>query len=126
MKRTFTYILLLVYTVSCTELRELVKLPVLIQHFQEHKALNGGITFAAFLIDHYNNEPHTDNDEERDNQLPFKRVDSGMHASPVIPVTNPITLRKPVQPVASNEKFPRNDNRIPSAGISKIWQPPRA
>lgn len=115
----------MVYTISSTELREIAKLPVLIQHFNEHRQLNGDITFTQFLIDHYNNIPHTDNDQERDNQLPFKTPDSNLMFSPVIPAPNPIALKKPVVPVAADEFFPRYADFIPTPGESRIWQPPR-
>ncbi len=125
-KKIIALILFAVYLISSTELRELAKLPVLIQHFNEHRQLDRQITFAEYLTDHYNNLPHTDNDEERDNQLPFKRVDSNVMFSPVIPPTGIIALRKPVTPIASDELFSRNVHFFPSATVSKIWQPPRS
>ncbi|WP_109699449.1 hypothetical protein [Chitinophaga deserti] len=126
MKKIIALILFAVYLISSTELRELAKLPVLIQHFNEHRELNHLITFTEYLTDHYNNLPHTDNDEERDNQLPFKRVDSNVMFSPVIPATGTVELRKPVIPIASNELFSRNVHFFPSATVSKIWQPPKS
>lgn len=125
-KKIIALILFAVYIISSTELREMAKLPVLIQHFNEHQALNERITFAEYLTDHYNNLPHTDNDEERDNQLPFKRVDSNILFSPVIPASGFVELRKPVLPEPSGRKFPRLNAPIPSATGSKIWQPPRS
>lgn len=125
-KKCLAVILLIAYITSGAELRELMKLPVLIQHYQEHRQLDGGITFTQFLIDHYNNIPHTDNDEERDNQLPFKKVDSSIFSSPVVPASFAAELRKPVIPLALDEPYPKNDNLIPSANISNIWQPPRS
>jgi hypothetical protein len=124
-KKLIALILFVVYTISSTELREIVKLPVLIQHFNEHRQLNHQITFSQYLVDHYNNLPHTDNDEDRDNQLPFKRADSNIMFSPVIPASGFVELRKPVLPVVPDEMFSRNDHLIPSATVSKIWQPPR-
>lgn len=126
MKRLITLILFAVYLISGTGLRELAKLPVLIQHFYEHRLLNSHITFSEYITDHYNNIPHTDNDEERDNQLPFKRVDSNTSLSPVMPASYAVDLRKPVLPLVAGKKFPRDHHFIPSALISKIWQPPKS
>jgi hypothetical protein len=125
LKKLITLILFAVYLISGTGLREMVKLPALVQHFYEHKLLNSQITFSEYLTDHYNNIPHTDNDEERDNQLPFKRVDSNTSFSPVMPASCSIDLRKPVLPLLNAKKASRNDHFIPSALISKIWQPPK-
>ena len=125
-KNLLAIILLIVHVISGTEFREVAKLPVLFQHYSEHRQLDATITFTKFLVDHYNNIPHTDNDEDRDNDLPFKGVETNIHTSPVITATFAVTLRKPVQPVVSDDPYPRNDNRIPSASISKIWQPPKS
>lgn len=126
MKKWLAVILLGVYVVSGTELREVMKLPVLVQHYYEHRQLDAGISFTKFLVDHYNDIPHTDNDEERDNQLPFKRVDTNMFTSPVLPATFTVALKKPVAPVVCDTPYPKNDNLLPSASISKIWQPPKS
>lgn len=104
----------------------MAKFPVLIQHFYEHKLLNSHITFSEYITDHYNNIPHTDNDEERDNQLPFKRVDSNTSLSPVMPASYAADLQKPEFPLVAVKTFSRNDDFIPSAHISKIWQPPKS
>ncbi len=126
MKKCLAVILLVAYILSGNEIREVMKLPVLLQHYQEHRQLDAGISFTKFLIDHYNDIPHTDNDEERDNQLPFKRVDTNILTSPVLPATFTVALKKPVIPIVSDDPHPKNDNLIPSASISKIWQPPKS
>ncbi|WP_143197404.1 hypothetical protein [Chitinophaga niabensis] len=125
MKKRITLILFTVYLISGTGLREIAKLPVLFQHFYEHKLLNNHITFSEYITDHYNNIPHTDDDEDRDNQLPFKQVDSNTSLSPVIPASYFVDLRKPLLPLTAGKTFSRNDHFIPSALISKIWQPPK-
>jgi len=72
-KRIFTYTLLLAVTANVFSLGQLVKAPILFEHFKEHKQLDARISFVDFLIHHYSFEEHTDNDEDRDMQLPFKR-----------------------------------------------------
>lgn len=125
-KKWIALILFAIYAISSTELREIAKLPVLIQHYNEHRQLNHSITFSQYLVDHYNNLPHTDNDQERDNQLPFKQVDSTVMSSPAIPPSSAINLKRPVMSVVKDVLFPRNDQFIPSGNFSKIWQPPRS
>jgi hypothetical protein len=58
-----------------TELCQLVKIPVLISHYEEHKALNGDISIFSFLQLHYfNGSPHDNTDME----LPFKTTSVAM------------------------------------------------
>ena len=63
---------LLLITITQTPLGELVKLPVLIEHFNKHQK-NEGISLLKFLGDHYSKE-HDDSDQAEDKQLPFKTV----------------------------------------------------
>lgn len=119
--------LLVIYTCSCTELQELAKLPVLFQHFFEHKAIDEKITFAAYIIHHYNDVPHTDNDEERDNQLPFKSGEllTALSLSPALPVTYNALFKKALQLTTAMKIRINNDHLPPSAYAGKIWQPPK-
>jgi hypothetical protein len=58
-----------------TELHQLFKLPILVEHFKEHQALNRDITVLYFLKEHYICHTEIDNDYQRDMQLPFKTTD---------------------------------------------------
>jgi hypothetical protein len=61
--------LFLIYLVSFTEFKEVLRLPVLIQHYGEHKDQVGEMSFLEFLVMHYEtDEAHDD----MDNKLPFK------------------------------------------------------
>jgi hypothetical protein len=53
----------------------LVKLPLLIHHFAEHKSLNQEISFLDFMAMHYWGDDMNDDDDEKDMQLPFKKYD---------------------------------------------------
>ena len=62
------------YLVSTTELSQVLKFPVLVEHYFEHQEKNPRISVGVFLIDHYSNhlEDHLENtDFERDKKLPF-------------------------------------------------------
>lgn len=57
---------------SATELNQLLKTPILIQHFITHKKENPKLSFVGFLEMHYfNGNPH-DKDYNQDMRLPFK------------------------------------------------------
>jgi len=125
-KKLFTLCFVSLYLISTTELREIVKLPVLIQHFYEHKALNHEITFSVYLSDHYNAIPHTDNDEERDNQLPFKTADLNNLSMPAIPAFYEHHFKKTVCIRNGNVHSLYIESFIPAPDEGKVWQPPKA
>ncbi|MCJ7935908.1 MAG: hypothetical protein MUW56_20340 [Chryseobacterium sp.] len=70
MKKLISILLLSLYLVSTTELYQLLKLPVLIEHYIEHKELNPDMSLTAFLKTHYDN-PVKDSDHDTDQKLPF-------------------------------------------------------
>ena len=74
MKKLVILILSLAFLCSYTELRQLFKMPLLIEHYKKHCSENGDISFLAFLRLHYSEQEKNDNDEQEDNQLPFKQV----------------------------------------------------
>lgn len=116
--------ILLVYS---TRLQELAKLPILFQHYFEHQSLNEEITFGAYLWEHYSDIPHSDEDEQRDNQLPFKSTDNGNVTllSLAVPPSNPVSLKLIPTDYTCPSLYFKGDH-IPSASGAKIWQPPKA
>ncbi|WP_290967230.1 hypothetical protein [Flavobacterium sp.] len=50
-------------------------MPVLVQHYMEHQQRSNGLAFTDFIAMHYLGQDINDNDDERDMQLPFKKVD---------------------------------------------------
>lgn len=127
LKKALHILLLGFYLLSCTELQELAKLPVLVQHYFEHKSLDSGITFSSYLVHHYNDVPHTDNDGARDNQLPFKTHDicAAGGLSPALPPSFGVSLRKVYQVLPKQKNLIDNDHIPGSAFAGKIWQPPK-
>lgn len=98
---------------------------MLFEHFGEHKILDSKITFIKFVIDHYNSVPHTDNDEERDNQLPFKTMSHSVLHFVAIAPSKSITLQKIsyILPKSHNGLYKKLHLASPTNG--KVWQPPK-
>jgi len=69
-KKWVSIVLLSLYLVSTTELNQVLKLPILIEHYCEHKKLNPEMTFIAFFKTHYDH-PVKDADYKTDRKLPF-------------------------------------------------------
>jgi hypothetical protein len=125
MRRARAISLLLLYFLVNTELRELVRLPILFEHFSEHKQQNNHITFSEFIVLHYFSGHLKDADLERHQQLPF----TGIHCEEL---SASVAL-----PVESFEELPEITYATLNAGLYvsrfhssllqfTIWQPPKA
>lgn len=66
-------------------LHELVKLKVLLVHFEETKRVNNNLSFIDFLKMHYETDDNNTADNNRDMELPFK---SGVNV-PLTPLVIP-------------------------------------
>jgi hypothetical protein len=75
MRKVILNIMLVLVTLDTTSLCQFFKLPSLVRHFTEHKSLNRDIDFIDFLAMHYWGEDLDDDDDEKDMQLPFKKID---------------------------------------------------
>lgn len=131
MKKVGLFFILFAFLCSSTEFVELLKMPILVQHFKEHKALEPEITFNNFIFDHYwSDVPHTDNDEDRDRQLPFN---DGQHCtSHSLSIFTNCSLKatrvaQPHTGFAINRKFKiSNDFDFSAGATNNIWQPPKS
>ncbi|SFU64064.1 hypothetical protein SAMN05216480_1118 [Pustulibacterium marinum] len=66
---------------------QFVKVPTLVKHFVEHQQRDTSITFYDFLALHYWGHDLNDNDQDRDMQLPFKKIDHSTYQL-VLPFIN--------------------------------------
>lgn len=128
LKKIIHILLIGLYLFCSTELKEMVKLPVLFQHFYEHKALDEQMTFFGYLEHHYSDVPHTDNDEDRDNQLPFKtnNLFAGSVISPAVTPQFSIQIKKASQLIVNSKIMVNNDHIDVLSYAGKIWQPPKS
>lgn len=125
MKKLISILLLSLYLVSTTELYQLLKIPTLIEHYWEHKALNPEMTLTAFLKTHYDH-PVKDKDYSKDQKLPFI-----IHSAPLALV---FTMSQGFHFEAGNEQFRQiKSHKIPSYDedfcyrgfLNSVWEPPR-
>ncbi len=123
MKRLGAVLLLCIYTAGATELEQLFRLPLLVQHYRIHKAANPEITIAQFLTIHYVGIQPFDDDYNEDMQLPFKQSDehclSFYWQMPASPVFIPL-IREPFR----CKHILLNDNIPPSLYRAVIFKPP--
>lgn len=110
-----------------TELCQLMKLPVLVQHYREHRHMDKGISFFAYLHMHYVTDHANDPDHDRDMQLPFKTDASALLAATNVatPILNPhITITIPYKEITQHFSV-HYPQWISSGNNNEIFQPPR-
>ena len=75
MSKQIVYIFIFLIASNSSFVQQFYKLPILIQHYDEHKQLMD-LSFIDFLSMHYWGEDLKDNDADRDMELPFKTINS--------------------------------------------------
>jgi hypothetical protein len=113
---------LMLYLVAYTEMHEVLLVPVLFEHYSEHKTLNSELTFSDFLSWHYFSS-HGSEDTATHESLPFghnhEKIDNVNFAFPVPPE---ISLKDPFVihfNTGYNNPFSYNRSQSP------VWQPPK-
>lgn len=119
--------LLTAYLFSTTELHQLLKLPMVFEHFADHSKENKNISFLQFLDMHYMHGSPRDKDYSEDMKLPFKTADDCTATlSPVLIPQILKTLAIPVICSLEKKVHVPNIQFVASAYLSIIWQPPKA
>ncbi len=125
-KKAISIFFLAIYLLSTTQLGELLKLPILVHHFVEHKTENKNLSFLAFLEIHYaHGSPH-DADYDKDMKLPFKTISHSNIASISFCTPIPNFKHNPIVYFQSNkQQFSAYSFTYSSAFLSSIWEPPK-
>jgi hypothetical protein len=104
-----------------------LKLPLLVEHFNQHQKENKNITIFSFLEIHYTQGSPKDADYDQDMKLPFKTFNNCNFTN----ISNCCTL--PYQAKLQNIYFIKKNNNLrdysflySSASLNTIWQPPKA
>jgi hypothetical protein len=126
LKKLFAISFLLIYLFSTTELFQLLKAPLLVQHFIEHREENRNITLWQFLCIHYAMGDVKDSDYDKDMKLPFKSHENCLSSISNICISLPETFLIP-QPkqIVEEKTFATEDDFLHTSFLSSIWQPPR-
>lgn len=124
LKRFLLHIILAIVIIDTSPLYQILKVPTLIRHFTEHKALNQNISFFDFLAMHYWGEDMNDNDDEKDMQLPFKKFEiQQVHFLPLPPVSAYIFKSK-IWPLKVDYGPDKPQVRY-HAALGSLFRPPR-
>jgi hypothetical protein len=128
LKKLITIFFLAVYLFATTDAYQLLKLPVVFQHFAEHRAENKNIGFLEFLDMHYMHGSPKDADYDRDMQLPFKKAcpdcASCIVAAAFVPLTVHYSVEKPIR-ITEQKNYVIQEQLLTSSYLANIWQPPK-
>lgn len=125
MRKGTAAILLTVFMLSHTELHQFIKIPVLFEHFREHRLEEPGLGFLAFLRIHYE-KIVIDDDYQRDQQLPFRDIDCGIVSASATDIPPQIIRLERQTPSEYAINFPPKRITVYShLHLADIFQPPR-
>lgn len=115
------------YLLGATEAYQLLKLPILFEHYKTHKQFNAALSFSKFINMHYLTPQTYDQDYQQDMQLPFK---SSNRTVSLLNFISLIVPKQMVSPIISSV-IPINyilfdDAQHYSNALNNIFQPPRA
>lgn len=125
MQRFISAILLTAILLTHGEFHELVKFPVLILHYLEHRNADHSISPGEFFYMHYLAGEQHKEESPSAQDLPFKSDHS--HLFTGVSVETPrcyeLSLQPPQEPLPVLPDY--NSGMISSLHKSEIWQPPR-
>lgn len=126
MKRIIALTFLSMYLISTTELHQFLKLPVLVEHFSEHKQKDTSLTLWKFLCIHYANNSVKDADYDKDSKLPFKTLDNCNSSNHITLLPEQKfyfnTILICTEKKVTHKYYPSFSN---SSFLESIWQPPK-
>lgn len=125
MKRSIAFIILFSFLSVSTSFGEVVKLPFLFSHYQNHKTSSDVMTLFDFLVEHYINESEVDlrdPDFAEDSKLPFK-ADESMHSHVAPFILN--SYKQNTVLISENIIFVEVNYQPVFTFLPQIWQPPR-
>ena len=126
MKKLIAIFFLLGYLFSSTEAKQLCKIPVIFQHYAEHRLENNHLSLLAFLDMHYLHGSPFDQDYDRDMKLPFKTTGDvfSFFPIPVDCMNVELTMDCPQISLQFINKIPSSRD-LGVSWVQNIWQPPR-
>jgi len=124
-QKIYIYILVFLIGSSNSFFQQFYKLPVLFQHYMEHQQ-HDDIDFVKYLSMHYWGQDDNDNDQERDMQLPFKKIDLHTAQLVFVPLDRPVefpscpVILKDQRPIIYKPTFHTNP------ALACLFRPPSA
>lgn len=125
MRKFVAIAFIFLYMFSATEIHQLLKINILLEHFSEHQSKNKTITFLDFLYQHYKTNSK-DADYDKDMKLPFKTTDNCAQNIFISLVTNTKIEFKPLNfPIDRKTSLGFYQSFFSTTYLDSIWQPPQ-
>ena len=124
MKRRIARLFLVIFLMQMTQLGEFARLPLLVQHYIQHKHLHPETTIYGFFKMHYLDKTVVDADYAQDMQLPFKTVHLHCFALQMSMPQMVLTLSNVFFPLVK-EEIADPQFILPNSSLSSIFKPPR-
>ena len=123
MSKLIALFLISVFICANTSIGQLLKIPNLIEHYNEHKneLTTASISFIDFLESHYSK--NAENNPEEHQNLPFKTFE--ITSTVFVLVSNTNFQIQPVKVVISNKQKFFYQKSFKSNLITSIWLPPK-
>lgn len=122
--RKFIIALLVLVFLNEADMLQILKIPVLLQHYNEHNQGNDSLSFVDFLYKHYH-EDHNQADS-RHTQLPFKSMQNHLSHSHWISIDCYFEIAQILLEFRVIHKFPEHSSSLSSAFCRPLIQPPVA
>lgn len=108
---------------SATELHQLLRIPELVSHFNQHSRKDSSMSIRDFLQLHYTASHPDDMDEQDDQELPFKSLAGINHLDQ--PWSDPQFFFLAPCPLLLSVFIIRCKQGIPCKKVDGIFHPPR-
>lgn len=124
-KKITVLFLLFIYLFSATDLKELLKINALANHFEETKQLDNSVSFLSFLVMHYITDDGNSKDNDTDKKLPFISHDVYSITSFLSIPNQFVSLVYTSFPTIRNDFFVEDDSLIFTNYHALVWHPPQ-
>jgi len=126
LKKVICIFILHAYLFAATDLKEVLKAEILLEHYFETRQQDASVSFFSFIIMHYITDDHNDKDNDRDVKLPFKSHHVQSNFTPFTYLPPRLSFLKIItfSPMRSFLFF--NDNDYAVNFYSLVWHPPQA
>lgn len=125
MRKHIAIVLVSIYLFSITEVHQLLKMPLLVEHYLAHKNANKELSLLSFLEMHYLNGSHMDADSTHDMQLPFKNLQDN-HPNVVVTLPSDYFFFETIPNIKQQGSIIVSKSQVLESNYLKsIWQPPK-
>lgn len=104
---------------------EMGKIPALVQHFAEHQQKNPQISVLDFIVLHFQNEKHHNEDHDKHDKLPCQHDCSCSVMSIVCTLPIKFELNQPLFLLTDTNISVSEENLFFTSPSFDIWQPPK-